>query len=641
MTANSRYREKRGHYVAFSLAFSILVLSVVFLIVANQSSGEGELTAEKGVLDLSHVDLNEKKTIELNGEWQFFPNRFIGSYDEDLTGVNYVTVPSPWDLSSDEHGEARGFGTYRLLVKVNESRFYSVKTGTIRFSADIVLNGEKVASLGEPSSHAASYVPESKFLTGLIHSHGEEIEILIQVANFDYKQGGILTPILFGTSANIERLVNRERAFELLVTASFILISIFFASLYFRRGRSKSLLCFSLGSLSMGIYTATMNNQNLALLFEYGLRERSIIQTTTMLSTSLFFLLFVRYFFKDLVSKKICLAMSIFQSALMVTLVFIFLLSEGFPAMTRLQLLVVISVALSLGYSTLILLKAMKKKASSINYILVVAAGLIAYWVNMIAKILFNLKLTYYSDLIVLFVMIGMALLIGNRLHLEYVDATELTEERLEKEFRYFFSQISPHFFYNTLNTIIGLSYEEPEKTREALNYLAVYFRGKMDLHLQKGLIPLEDEIEMAMAYLEIEKMRYGDRLNLVYDIDESLSAKIPPLTLQPIAENAVRHGIVPKGTPGTVKITVKKADKGGVMIAISDDGEGMTPQKMHEIMKGESERLGLQNILDKINLMPNGSVQLISQPGQGLTVEIRVGGIHEKPCHESDYCRR
>ncbi len=267
------------------------------------------------MLDLSHVDLNEKKTIELNGEWQFFPNRFIGSYDEDLTGVNYVTVPSPWDLSSDEHGEARGFGTYRLLVKVNESRFYAIKTGTIRFSADIVLNGEKVASLGEPSSHADSYIPESKFLTGLIHSHGDEIEILIQVANFDYKQGGILTPILFGTSSNIAQIVNRERAFELLVTASFILISIFFTSLYLRRERSKSLLFFCLGSLSMGIYTATMNNQTLALLFEYGLRERSIIQTTTMLSTSLFFLLFLRDFYKKLVSKKICLLLSILQCA--------------------------------------------------------------------------------------------------------------------------------------------------------------------------------------------------------------------------------------------------------------------------------------------------------------------------------------
>ena len=295
--------------------------------------------------------------------------------------------------------------------------------------------------------------------------------------------------------------------------------------------------------------------------------------------------------------------------------------------LTSLQYLIVSSMALTFGYITFILLKAVREKANSIEYIIVVAAALMSYWIAMFAKILLDWKLTYYSDLLLLFVLIGMALVIANRLHLEYIEATVLTHERLEKEFKYFFSQISPHFFYNPLNTIIGLSYEEPEKTREALNYLAVYFRGKMDLHLQKGLIPLEDEIEMAMAYLEIEKMRYGDRLHLVYDIDPELDVEIPPLTLQPIAENAVKHGVVPKGTSGTVMISAKKLKSGAVRIAITDDGQGMSSEKVRDILHGESERLGLQYILKKIELMPNATVRLTSAPGQGTTVEITIGG--------------
>lgn len=206
-------------------------------------------------------------------------------------------------------------------------------------------------------------------------------------------------------------------------------------------------------------------------------------------------------------------------------------------------------------------------------------------------------------------------------------------EEGLEKEFQYFYSQISPHFLYNTLNTIIGLSYTDTGKVREALNNLSVYFRGKLDLHRIKGLVNLSSELEMVNAYLEIEKLRYGERLELEYDIEEDLHAMIPPLTLQPIIENAVKHGISVKPGGGKIKISAKKEDENLIKIVIEDKGVGMSEEKRQEILYGNNKRIGLKNVVEKIKIVKGSSFELETEIGKGTRVQIL---IPEAKYHES-----
>jgi sensor histidine kinase YesM len=151
----------------------------------------------------------------------------------------------------------------------------------------------------------------------------------------------------------------------------------------------------------------------------------------------------------------------------------------------------------------------------------------------------------------------------------------DAVEKGIKKEFQYFYSEISPHFLYNTLNTIIGLSYNDSESSRKALYNLSIYLRGKMELYSQKTLVSLESEIEIIEAYLEIEKMRYGDKLIIEINIEKDLIVMIPPLTLQPIVENAVRHGLVGNKD---IKISIsaqKIIDE--IEIIIEDTGSGMT----------------------------------------------------------------
>ena len=209
-------------------------------------------------------------------------------------------------------------------------------------------------------------------------------------------------------------------------------------------------------------------------------------------------------------------------------------------------------------------------------------------------------------------------------------------EEGLERELKYFYSQISPHFLYNTLNSIIGLSYKDAEKTRRALNNLSIYFRGKLDIHRGKGLVTLESELELVRAYLEIEKMRYGERLEIEYDIEEGLDALIPPLIVQTIVENSVYHGIVVKTKGGKIKITTKREANGFMNIVIEDNGIGMTLEKQEELLSGRSQGMGFKNVMGRIRILKNARLTLDSKIGEGTKIKIIIPEVANYENHLS-----
>ncbi|MFC7688104.1 ATP-binding protein [Ureibacillus sp. GCM10028918] len=196
------------------------------------------------------------------------------------------------------------------------------------------------------------------------------------------------------------------------------------------------------------------------------------------------------------------------------------------------------------------------------------------------------------------------------------------SKESLVNELTMYYSQIKPHFLYNTLQTIIGLTYVDSSQTREALTYLATYFRAKLDFNSYRSLVPLEDELELVQAYLAIEKMRFGDRLKIIYDIDESADVTIPLMTIQPLVENAVQHGIGKKGAVGTIRFSITQIQE-YVQIVIEDDGIGISKEKQTELFNGRNSRVGFTNPFKKLKLIKKASFTLESEEGIGTKITI------------------
>jgi two-component system sensor histidine kinase ChiS len=198
-------------------------------------------------------------------------------------------------------------------------------------------------------------------------------------------------------------------------------------------------------------------------------------------------------------------------------------------------------------------------------------------------------------------------------------------QEALEAQMSFLQAQIKPHFIYNALNSIMGLCIDEPQRAYTLLGDFSNYLRGKVGLINMDSLIPLNMEVKVIQAYLNIEKARFGGKLLYEIKIEAGEHNLIPPLILQPLVENAVKHGIYPKEDVGRVEITAHQ-EEGEVVITVKDDGVGMTEEKVKNILTGKGKQgIGLKNVDYRLRLFYGQGLQIESQPGKGTCIFIRI----------------
>ena len=182
-------------------------------------------------------------------------------------------------------------------------------------------------------------------------------------------------------------------------------------------------------------------------------------------------------------------------------------------------------------------------------------------------------------------------------------------------------SQIQPHFLYNSLGVIYHLCESDPVAARKAINHFSHFLRGNMDSLKNRGPIPFEAELNHVKNYLYLEQQRFGDKLRVVYQINVE-DFVIPPLTLQPLVENAVQHGILHRRNGGTVLIRTEETDSYAVVI-IQDNGVGMEKAQKTQTL-GEHSHIGISNVRARLEEMVSGSMEMESS-SYGTTVMIRI----------------
>ncbi|MCQ2432641.1 MAG: histidine kinase [Clostridia bacterium] len=195
----------------------------------------------------------------------------------------------------------------------------------------------------------------------------------------------------------------------------------------------------------------------------------------------------------------------------------------------------------------------------------------------------------------------------------------EQSRDLTEKRTQIMVSQIQPHFIYNTLNTISALCEEDPLLARDVTVKFADYLRGNLHSIQDNRLEPFSKELEHTMTYLWIEEQRFGDLLKTKLDIG-CTDFLLPPLTLQPLVENAVKHGICEAEDGGTVTIRTRR-ENGSVIITVADDGVGFDVAELD----GESKGIGIDNVRKRLQLLCGGELSITSIPGYGTEATIRM----------------
>ena len=192
-------------------------------------------------------------------------------------------------------------------------------------------------------------------------------------------------------------------------------------------------------------------------------------------------------------------------------------------------------------------------------------------------------------------------------------------------------AQVNPHFLYNTLDTIVWLiEGGMTDDAVEMISSLSIFFRTS--LSKGKDIIPLSEEERHTLSYLEIQQYRYRDILEFEINIPKELGGiPVPKLSIQPLAENALYHGI--KNRHGKGKILIEgREEEDALVLTVSDNGQGMTPERLHEVQEairtGERAGFGLAAVAERIALYygPGYGMKIFSEEGKGTTVEIRLG---------------
>lgn len=223
----------------------------------------------------------------------------------------------------------------------------------------------------------------------------------------------------------------------------------------------------------------------------------------------------------------------------------------------------------------------------------------------------------------------GLAALLSSQL--ELAEADKYYTLAKDAEINALQAQINPHFLFNTLNTVISLVRIDPEKARTALRSLSKFIRQNLQ-STTVSLNTLEDEIEHIKSYLSIEQIRFEDRIDVSYHIDAScLHSKLPALTLQPIVENAVKHGFNGEKNHCSLHIIVEDSDD-DVSLYIEDNGSGVNEDRLKTLASNVDEStdgngIALYNINKRL-VMTFGSdygLQFKSQPNAGMSVHFKI----------------
>lgn len=205
--------------------------------------------------------------------------------------------------------------------------------------------------------------------------------------------------------------------------------------------------------------------------------------------------------------------------------------------------------------------------------------------------------------------------------------AAELSQLALQSELSALKAQLNPHFLYNVFNTINAAIPAKAERTRNMVAKLSDLFRYQLKASKEE-LVTVKEELDFVLKYLELEKERFGERLRYRFDLDEeALQNAIPPILVQPIVENSIKHGLSSLIEGGELLISVQsKPDQ--LNFSISDTGVGLQGLSEKEVLK---KGIGLSNTHERLLKMYGSGLKLINIDSGGLEVQFSIPKIHTK----------
>lgn len=200
-------------------------------------------------------------------------------------------------------------------------------------------------------------------------------------------------------------------------------------------------------------------------------------------------------------------------------------------------------------------------------------------------------------------------------------EKSKLSSIEINKQPKQMLTYINQHFLFNTLNSILSLCRQNSEEARKVVLELSSYLR--FNFEVTDGIVFLHEEIECIKAYLYIQKVRFDNRINIIYDIQEEVNFLIPKNSIYNLIENAIIHGILKKRNGGTLAFIVKRMSE-KIVIIIKDDGVGMEEMQIIQIFNGENQG-SISTLNSQYEDLYNAKLEVDSKLHCGTTITIQI----------------
>ena len=238
----------------------------------------------------------------------------------------------------------------------------------------------------------------------------------------------------------------------------------------------------------------------------------------------------------------------------------------------------------------------------------------------------FGWQLLYGVVLYGLVVGVSYAVQAARRLRDEERRVARAEALRIEAELRALRAQLNPHFLFNALHSITALVRSDPGEGERALEQFAALLRYVLDVNRERSEeVTLEAELGFVRTYLALERLRLGDRLRVVEDIDpDALECLVLAFSLQPLVENAIRHGIAPRATEGTLRLGASLVDD-DLVLEVADDGDGAEAARV-----ADAQGLGLSAVRQRLETRWGRAarIEVVTAPRNGFLVRLRVPAV-------------
>jgi two-component system, LytTR family, sensor kinase len=600
----------------YIIGFIVLIMGLsTALMVKFHTYNKPEISS--GILDLTSWEPQKDGNVILDGEWEFYWGKFLSSSDISQTKPDLlVDVPRIWDKYSigGQRLQGQGFATYRLHVKTNlvPGTLLGLRIDTFSSAYSLYINEKLVASNGRVSEteegERGDYTPKAVFF----NAPDREFDIIINVSNFNYAHGGFWRNISLGSSEKILNSYLLAMCREFFIIGALMIIAVLYFAVYILRREIKYPLYFSL----LCIFAAVALDFEGQLVMPRIIREISFNNTLKVLYSTtawaLFFLVsFENELFPSKISKHIRKAYLLILS--ICQLVYIFVPVELYSKFTFFMYFGEVAGIIA---AIIIVLKGYEKRKpdSLLNLVSVIIIFMsyihdIFYESNILKS---NYGKVFYKGL---FVVICIEMIIqAYRIEM-------LTEEKVASELAALQAQIKPHFLYNALNTIISVSRYDYEKARELLVDFSNYLRRSFDFRDLNHFVPLRSEIELVKAYIEIEEARFEDKLEVTLEVNAELDTMVPKIMLQPLIENAIKHGIALKKGKGKVDVSISEVGN-LLFFKVKDNGIGIINKNSVESIEDyKGNGIAVSNINSRLKKLYGSGLQINSNHEKGTEV--------------------